>query len=63
VAWRGFEWNRYSVFFGAVGLASVATLTLTRRLEEPAAARMDELLREIQIQSPQRFWLRFWPRE
>ena len=40
----------------------VVTLALARRLEEPAAARMEDLLREILIQSPQRFWLRFWPR-
>jgi MFS family permease len=60
--WRGFEWNRYSVFFAAVALSFLVTLALARRLEEPAAARMDELLREILIQSPQRFWLRFWPR-
>ena len=25
--------------------------------------RMEKLLREILIESPQRFWLRFWPRE
>ncbi len=58
----GFEWNRFSVFFTAVALVFLVTFGLVRRLEEPAAARMDELLREILIESPQRFWLRVWPR-
>jgi MFS family permease len=62
LVWHGFEWNRYSVFFVAVALAFLVTLALARRLEEPAAVRMEDLLREILIQSPQRFWLRFWPR-
>jgi hypothetical protein len=35
---------------------------IVHRLEEPKAASMEALLREILIQSPQRFWLRFWTR-
>ena len=35
---------------------------LARRLDEPKAASLEALLREILIQSPQRFWLRLWPR-
>jgi MFS family permease len=60
--WLGVTWNRYSVFFAAAALAFTATLALSRRLHEPEAASMEELLREILIQSPQRFWIRFWPR-
>ncbi len=60
--WLGVEWNRFTVFYAATTLAFVLTLTLARRLEEPEAASMEALLREILIQSPQRFWLRFWPR-
>ncbi len=60
--WLGLQWNRYTVFFAAAGLAYVVTLVLSRRLEEPQAASMEELLREILIESPQRFWVRFWPR-
>ena len=60
--WLGLSWNRYTVFFGAVFLAFAVTLVFARRLEEPEAAGMEVLLREILIQSPQRFWLRFWPR-
>ncbi|HWQ90760.1 MAG TPA: MFS transporter, partial [Clostridia bacterium] len=62
IAWRGVEWNRYSIFFAAVALSFVVTLFLARRLHEPAAVRTDALLREVLIESPQRFWLRMWPR-
>lgn len=60
--WLGLSWNRFSVFFAAAMVAFVFTLLLARRLDEPQAASMEELLREILIQSPQRFWVRFWPR-
>jgi len=60
--WLGLAWNHYSVFFAAAALAFTVTLTLARRLHEPEAASMEDLLREILIQSPQRFWIRFWPR-
>jgi len=61
--WLGLEWNRFTVFFVAAAVAYVATLVLARRLEEPEAVSMEQLLREILIQSPQRVWLRLWPRE
>ena len=60
--WLGIEWNRYTVFFAAAALCFTVTLALARRLHEPEAASMEDLLREILIQSPQRFWIRFWPR-
>lgn len=60
--WLGISWNRYTVFFAGAAGAFLVTLGLARRLDEPAAASMEELLREILIQSPQRFWLRLWPR-
>ena len=60
--WLGVAWNRYTVFFAAAALSFTITLTLARRLHEPEAASMEDLLREILIQSPQRFWIRFWPR-
>lgn len=59
---HGLEWNRYSIFFVAVAVAFLVTVPLARRLDEPAAVRLDELLRDILVQSPQRFWLRVWPR-
>jgi MFS family permease len=58
----GIEWNRYTVFFAGVFVSLGATLVLARRLHEPAAASMEALLREILIHSPQRMWLRLWPR-
>jgi MFS family permease len=60
--WMGLEWNRFTVFFVAVAVAFAATFVISRRLDEPKAASLEELLRDILIQSPQRFWLRFWPR-
>jgi MFS family permease len=60
--WLGLVWNHYTVFFAATSLAFLCTLVCARWLDEPEAAGMEELLREILIQSPQRFWLRFWPR-
>jgi uncharacterized membrane protein len=60
--WLGLAWTRFTVFFASAALAYIVTLTLARRLDEPQAASMEELLREILVQSPQRFWFRFWPR-
>ena len=60
--WLGLSWNRFTIFFAAAAFAYLLSLALARRLEEPEAASMEELLREILIQSPQRFLVRFWPR-
>ena len=61
--WLGLEWNRFTVFFAGAAVAFIVMLAMVRRLDEPKAASLEELLREILIQSPQKFWLRFWPRE
>ncbi|MBI3878822.1 MAG: MFS transporter [Verrucomicrobia bacterium] len=61
--WRGFEFNQFSLFFGAVAVAFVATLALSRRLVEPSAASLEELLKEVLLAPPQRMWLRLWSRE
>lgn len=61
-AWQGFEWNRYSLYFAAVALMFAVTLRLCRRLEEPEAASLETLLRDILKKSTLRFWLRLWPR-
>ncbi|MBI3416892.1 MAG: MFS transporter [Verrucomicrobia bacterium] len=57
-----FRWNRFSIFFAAVWLAFVVSLLLSRRLEEPAAASTEALLKELLIQSPQRVLIKLWPR-
>jgi MFS family permease len=60
--WLGLTWSRFTIFFVAAAFAFTLSLALARRLDEPQAASFEELLREILIQSPQRFWFRFWPR-
>lgn len=60
--WLGLEWNRFTIFFAGAAVVVGITLSLARRLDEPQAASLETLLREILIQSPQRFWLRLWPR-
>lgn len=60
--WLRVEWNRYSIFFVAVGCVILSSLELARRLEEPQAASMEDLLKEILMRSPQRVWVRLWPR-
>jgi MFS family permease len=57
----GLEWNHYTIFFAAVAVLLGLTLLLARRLEEPKAASMDVLLKEV-LQYPQRVWMRLWPR-
>lgn len=61
-SYLGLDWNRYTVFFAAAALVFALALALARRLEEPKAASLEMLLTEMLITSPQRFWLRFWPR-
>jgi MFS family permease len=58
-----FEWNRYSIFFVAVAVVFAVTLALARKLEEPKAASLEALLREILVDAPQRVLVRLWPRE
>lgn len=62
VAWHGFAVNRYSVFFALTGLGFLVSFGLCGRLEEPKAASMEALLRDILIESPQRVWVRLWPK-
>lgn len=55
-------WTRYTVFFTAVTGVVCVALWLARRLEEPKAASMESLIKELLVESPQRVWVRFWPR-
>ena len=54
--------NTHQVFFAGAAVAYGVLLGIVQQLDEPKAASMQTLLREILIQSPQRFWLRFWTR-
>jgi MFS family permease len=58
----GFHWNQFSVFFAVVGLLFAGAGWFGSRLIEPTSASLDRMLRELLVQSPQRFWLRWWPR-
>lgn len=62
-AWLGLDWNGFTLFFAAVGAILLLALPLARRLDEPDAASLEKLLREILIESPQRFLVRLWQRE
>jgi MFS family permease len=60
--WHNLTFNRYSIFYlGCLILFAIA-VALMRRLDEPAAARVETLIREIIITSPQRFWARLLTR-
>ena len=58
------EWglSNYAVFFLGVGILMILALALCVRLTEPKAVGMNKLLKDILIDSPQRLWVRFWPR-
>jgi len=60
--WHSFGVNRYSIFYLGTGLLFVTTLSYMRALEEPTAARVEELIRDILVTSPQRFWARLFTR-
>ena len=62
VTWHGFSWNRYTIFFLGAGIMFGVTLFLTLRLEEPSAARVERLIKEILVLSPQKVWARVWPK-
>lgn len=56
----GMELNRYSALFAVLTALFILTASLCLRLEEPAAARFDELLLDILDRSRIRYWLRLW---
>lgn len=57
---NNFEVNRYSLFFLLATVCFGATLYLTHKIVEPKARQMDELVKELLVQSPIRDWLRVW---
>lgn len=60
--WAGLGWNRFTLFYLGAAAWFLLTLVLTFRLQEPHAASFEEMLREVLIRSPQKFFLRLWPR-
>ncbi len=59
----GLNWNHYTIFFALVSLVFAAALVLALKLHEPKAASLEKLLNDILRDSPQRLWLRVWPRD
>lgn len=57
-----FVWTRYSLFFLAALAMFLVTLTLMLRLEEPASGKVEDLVRDMFIASPQRWIARVWRR-
>ena len=62
-AFLGLNWNHYSIFFALVLMVFIFALVLALKLHEPKAASLEALLADIMIESPQRLWLRLWPRD
>jgi MFS family permease len=58
----GFTLSRFSLFFLLVTLAYLVTLWQCRHLDEPRAANVEDLLRDLLAQTPLKSWMRFWPR-
>lgn len=56
----GIEWNRYSILFAALSSLFLLTGALSLRIEEPAAASFEALLRDILERSRIRYWIRLW---
>ncbi len=54
----GLEWNRYSLFFGLVMVTFLGAFKASLRLEEPQAAGVETLLRDLFIQEPRRLFTR-----
>ena len=61
IRWRHFELNRFSLFFACVIGVFALALAHCRKLHEPKARELDELITEM-LQSPHKLWLRLWPR-
>ncbi|MBL6765594.1 MAG: hypothetical protein ISQ14_11620 [Verrucomicrobiae bacterium] len=62
--WAQTHWGvgHYAIYFTAVEALLLLNLVQCASLHEPAAIPMNRLLRDIVIDSPQRLWVRFWPR-
>ena len=52
----GLNWNRYSLFFGLVGLSFIGAFVLCRRLEENTASGVQTLVKELLVDEPRRWW-------
>jgi MFS family permease len=55
------EWNRFTFYFAGALVAFGVALYAATRLQEPKAARLEDLLRHVLV-TPHRFVMRLWPR-
>lgn len=62
IQWHTFALNRYSLFYAGTAALFLLSVALMRQLHEPAAAKVEVLIREILVTSPQRFWARLLTR-
>ena len=53
----GFTWNRYSLYFAMVAVSFIVAFWLCQRLEEPKAAEVQRLFRELLVDEPRRWWM------
>ncbi len=58
MTWLGAEWNAFSIAFAAMSVGGLVTLGFCRRLVEPQAARVEDLLRDLFQQPLVRLWFR-----
>jgi MFS family permease len=54
VLWSKWQWNQYSVSYGAVTVITVVALVLRNALSEPRAMTTDAFLRELLVETPSR---------
>jgi MFS family permease len=59
--WNGLFWNRYTFFFVGALLVFALTLVMKFRLEEKAAGKVEDLMRELLLNAPQRLFAKLWP--
>jgi MFS family permease len=58
----GADWNRYSIYFALAAACFAAAFAVSRRLEEPRAAPVEMLLRELFLHEPRRAIVRLFGR-
>jgi len=54
VHWRAWEWNQYSLLYGALVILVGGALGMRTRLSEPRAMTTDAFLRELLVETPSR---------
>lgn len=53
-SWSWWQWNQYSLLYGALVVIMIAALVMRNRLAEPRAMTTDAFLRELLVETPSR---------